>query len=266
MAGWVEGLFLGEAAPLFLRVMESERSLERGERLAEEIDSFLGEEGLSGGRVLEVGCGSGRVAVPLARRGYRVVGIDVFPLFVERARERARSEGVDAEFLVVDARRMGEALRGRAPFDAILFAWTSVIGYFDEETDLSILRQARSLARPGSILLVVDTANRDRAVLNSLLLRRITFLSEYGDLVVAESPEFDPETSRMRSRWTFYERRGRDLIFLGEAGYDVRVYSLHELISLAGEAGWSFVGAYESLGDRKKFSPIGPINAAFRAV
>jgi len=46
-------------------------------------------ERLSRGRVLELGVGSGRVAVPLARRGVHVSGIDVSPAMLDRLREKA---------------------------------------------------------------------------------------------------------------------------------------------------------------------------------
>lgn len=59
-----------------------------------------------GSHVLDVGCASGRTGCYLAQRhGCRVVGVDILPGMVERARERARAEGVaeSAQFTVGDA-------------------------------------------------------------------------------------------------------------------------------------------------------------------
>src|SRR5690606_16631897 len=53
-------------------------------------------------RVLEIGCGTGSTSVWLAQRGFDVTAIDVAPLAVERAQERARAAGVKARFLVAD--------------------------------------------------------------------------------------------------------------------------------------------------------------------
>jgi SAM-dependent methyltransferase len=56
--------------------------------------SFLAE--LAGdGRVLELGVGTGRVAVPLSRRGIRVSGIDLSPAMVERLRSHDASSKID---------------------------------------------------------------------------------------------------------------------------------------------------------------------------
>jgi SAM-dependent methyltransferase len=59
-----------------------------------------------GRRVLDIGCGAGPTTVELARQvapGGSTVGIDISPSMIERARARARDEGVDAEFVVGDA-------------------------------------------------------------------------------------------------------------------------------------------------------------------
>jgi SAM-dependent methyltransferase len=62
-------------------------------------------EGCAGKRVLEYGCGPGSSAFDLARRGARVVGIDISPVAIEIARERARAEGLEIEFQAMDAER-----------------------------------------------------------------------------------------------------------------------------------------------------------------
>ena len=57
----------------------------------------------AGGPVLELGCGTGRVALHLAKRGHEVVGIDTDPVLVGALRERAERAGVPARALVADA-------------------------------------------------------------------------------------------------------------------------------------------------------------------
>lgn len=57
----------------------------------------------SASRVLVVGCGAGREAVPLAKRGHRVVGVDPVPTLVDAARRLAAIESADVEFQVASA-------------------------------------------------------------------------------------------------------------------------------------------------------------------
>ena len=71
-----------------------------------------------GQRVLDVGCGAGPTTVELARRvapGGAVVGVDISPSMIERARARARDEHVDVEFMVGDVQVYD---LGESSFDA----------------------------------------------------------------------------------------------------------------------------------------------------
>lgn len=65
----------------------------------------------SGGPVLEIACGTGRVAIPIARDGMPVTGLDVVPGMIERARSKAA--GLPARWIVGDARsfELGERFR-----------------------------------------------------------------------------------------------------------------------------------------------------------
>ncbi len=66
--------------------------------------------------MLDVGCGPGRHALAFAARGFEVVGVDISDTFVELARAAAADAGLEATFLVVDARR----LHFDAEFDAAI--------------------------------------------------------------------------------------------------------------------------------------------------
>jgi SAM-dependent methyltransferase len=59
--------------------------------------------GLVRSPVLDVGCGSGENALFLAQRGHQVLGVDLVPLAIEKAREKARQRGVELELEVADA-------------------------------------------------------------------------------------------------------------------------------------------------------------------
>src|SRR5205085_6483562 len=100
----------------------------------------------AGHRVLDVGCGPGRHAHALARRGIEVVGVDVAPRFVELARAGAPP---DATFECLDARR----LPYDAEFDAAVSLCQGAFGLVPGE-DADVIAGIARVLRPGGRLAV----------------------------------------------------------------------------------------------------------------
>jgi SAM-dependent methyltransferase len=57
-------------------------------------------------KIIDIGCGTGRHSIEMARRGYRMVGIDLSEAQIKRAREKAREAGVEIDFQKQDARNL----------------------------------------------------------------------------------------------------------------------------------------------------------------
>lgn len=58
----------------------------------------------AGGPVLELACGTGRAAIPIAHQGFAVTGLDVVPAMLERARSKAEAAGLPVRWVEGDAR------------------------------------------------------------------------------------------------------------------------------------------------------------------
>jgi SAM-dependent methyltransferase len=100
--------------------------------------------------VLDLGAGTGNHALPLARRGYDVAGVDLSEEMVQIAREKAREGGVAIEFRHGDLR---EVQLGRR-FDAVLLMF-AVLGYQRTNADVrAALENARAHLRPGGVLML----------------------------------------------------------------------------------------------------------------
>jgi SAM-dependent methyltransferase len=83
--------------------------------------------------ILDLGCGTGNHALPLARRGYRVCGVDRSAGMLERARHKAsQGSGAEAEFVLGDLR---DVRLGRS-FDACIVMF-AVLGYQTTNQDVA---------------------------------------------------------------------------------------------------------------------------------
>jgi 2-polyprenyl-3-methyl-5-hydroxy-6-metoxy-1,4-benzoquinol methylase len=109
---WTERLFV-ENAGLYKGFLEE--IVERAGQEIEGLVSILSEfQVQSGGSILDLACGIGRHSTLLAEKGFNVVGVDLSPTFIARAREIAAERGIreHVEFRVGDLRRIVEMLRG----------------------------------------------------------------------------------------------------------------------------------------------------------
>jgi len=73
-------------------------------------------------RILDVGCGYGRLAVPLAVAGHQVKGLDLSPTMIEAAQENAAAAGVRIPFVVGS---MTDLPYDDASFDVVLCLWSA---------------------------------------------------------------------------------------------------------------------------------------------
>jgi SAM-dependent methyltransferase len=102
-------------------------------------------------RVLDVGCGYGRIALPLARRGYHVDGIDLAPNLVDAARAAAEDEGVDIRFTVGS---MVELPYPDESFDATLCLWSAFNELIDADEQAAALAEMWRVTAPGGFALL----------------------------------------------------------------------------------------------------------------
>src|SRR2546430_4451774 len=221
---WTETLFLRHPE-VFLAVHENAWS--SGEAQAEALQRSWERFGVpGGGRSLDAPCGIGRQGTRLAKMGYHVVGVDLSPTFVERAKELADREAVAdrATYRVGDLRRLSESVpRSVGAFDAAVNLWTS-LGYYDEETDVRILQEYVKLVRPGGIL-IVYLVNRDYVVRHF----DPQGYESFGDIVHIEQRHLDLATSRMQNEWRFFLRDSAVMGRLFSTPAQHTIYSLARL-------------------------------------
>jgi SAM-dependent methyltransferase len=173
----------------------------------EEIDFVLRElSPPEHSHILDVGCGTGRHAIELARRGYRVTGVDISSGMLTEAEKAAKKVEVDITWVHADAAEFSST----DVFGAAICLCEGAFGLLGSgddplEHDLSILRNICGVLKPGAGLI--------STMLSGCRMIR-QFLQE--DVV---NGRFNPVTMVGTSRMEYDTPEGRKSVVLRERGY-----------------------------------------------
>lgn len=101
-------------------------------------------------RILDIGCGTGRHSIELTKRGYNITGIDLSESQLARAREKAKAENLEINFLQGDARN----LPYDSEFDAAIMLCEGGFSLMEtDEMNFEILKgAAKSLKENGKFI------------------------------------------------------------------------------------------------------------------
>lgn len=200
----------------------------QGERLERDLETIKRLCDLTtGSKLLDIGCGFGRIANRLALDGVDVTAVDRSQALLDLAR---RSAGEPAPtFRRGDMRK----LELDASFDVALL-WFSTFGYFSDAENAVVLAEACDALRPGGIL-AIETRNWDRIQRD---FAPWTVRRNGADLLV-ERHEFVPATGRQLTQQE---------VVLGERryqrSYHLRRYTAVELITMLHAAGFAEASAH----------------------
>jgi len=151
--------------------------------------------------VLDVGCGTGRHSIELAKRGYNVTGIDLSEDQLKAAREKAKAAGVAVNFIQMDARK----IQLINTFDRAIMLCEG--GFSLMETDkenFEILKNVVAMLNPGGKF-IFNTLNALFPIFNSLK----QFHEENKVIGVFENQTFDLMTFRDRNRYEIPDDNGK---------------------------------------------------------
>ena len=118
--------------------------------MEKDAEQFFQRLGVTpGARLLDVGCGAGQLALIAARAGAQVVGCDIAPNWIEKARARAAAEGLEIIFEEADAESLPYE---DAQFDIV----TSLIGAMFAPRPDRVAAELTRVCRPGGMIAMAN--------------------------------------------------------------------------------------------------------------
>lgn len=162
-------------------------------RHGEVISAMLGRAGVRPpADVLDCTCGIGTQALPLAAKGFRVVGSDLSDGSIRRARREAEARGIDIELHALDVRTLPTSLAGRT-FDAVIAADNSLPHLPTEHALREAVIAIYTRLRPGGVFLA-SIRDYDRLVRdNTQGVAPVVHTGEGGRRIVGQAWEWSPD-------------------------------------------------------------------------
>lgn len=216
------------------RDTESVHDPVRSERIIASERFYVEEARRSGGRVLELGCGSGRLTVPIAKSGVEICGADLSEPMLDAARAKALEAGVQVPFVRADMRTFDMP----GPFAAILIPGNSLLHLFTIADLKACLRAVRRHFAPGGRL-IFDISKWDIAQLARDCRQRYPVLSledaDRGEITIEETATYNAAEQVREIVWYLSSPGERDFRAIE---YRLRVIFPEELLLLIEIAGF----------------------------
>jgi SAM-dependent methyltransferase len=208
----------------------------------DDIDFYKGLLTAYPGPVLEIGCGCGRVVLPLARDGHTVHGIDNDATMLGRARKRVEIKPDAYPHLTLQE---GDILTDEipgGPFASVLMSYNMLMHFHHQPQQITLLERLRAVAADDA-LLVLDLPNAGEMFAtpdsDAITLERTFIEPETGHMVMQQAVSvLDRATQMMRVSWIYDEITGDGTLKRTVAPTLFRYFFPYEVQLLLNRCGW----------------------------
>jgi len=218
---WYTQFFRGPALELWRRSkLDSETRLEVA--YLDQLFGFKGKKSL-----LDIPCGNGRLALPLAVRGYKVTGLDLVKPFIKEAKVQSQHLGLALTWSCQDMAH----LKLSKSYDGA-YSLGNSFGYLTEDATQRFFKTLFKHLKPQG-LFVLETS-----MVREILIPTIekTLTARLGNLAVRIHNAYDPSEGRLISDYTFHWKRKTT-----HAQAIHTIFSIQHVLAMLRQAGFQSV-------------------------
>jgi SAM-dependent methyltransferase len=186
-----------DGIPLYRDGRHYDRIVAKGD----DIPFYLAQARAAEGPVLELGCGTGRLTIPLAKAGIPMTGLDISEPMLQEARAKAAAAGVDVTWVEADCREFSLGKK----FKLILFPYHSIQHLHEMESLEALFKCVKKHLDKGGVFFV-NAFNPSLKLLTRDTSRRYPVAryldpSGSGEVIIEENNVYDDERQLNKITW-----------------------------------------------------------------
>jgi len=150
-------------------------------------------------KIIELGCGTGRTLIPLAKSGYKISGLDISKNMVNRAKEKLQKENLQTKIYIKDLTNFSLPEK----FDGAILSQRTLNFIADEQKQRKALENVKKILKKGAILVInlMPARPDDFAQTQKTLKKTETFKNSVTGNTVEFYENWIPDP--MKQTWTF---------------------------------------------------------------
>ncbi len=200
------------------------------------IENIFQREGISPNNLLELACGTGNITIPMAKRGYQVMGVDISEDMLMVAKEKALAQGINILFVQQNMCQ----LELNSTYDGVICCCDGINYIVETEALITLFKGVYRYLSPGGIFVFdISTSYKLKQILGNN-----TFGENLNDLCYLWENDFDEQTQNIDMNLTFFIQEGRHFCKFEEL-HRQRAYEVEDLKKILQGTGFNRIQCFD---------------------